>query len=253
MSVSVRDIVEQVRSIAPFETAESYDNVGLLVGKSDRAVKRVLVALDVTMDVAREAIDLGAELIISHHPLLFRARKNLVEEDAEANILCLLVRNNISLLSAHTNLDKTEFSGSACCAKQLALTNIRPEGDYLFLGDLPKPMPASVLCERISGVLETETRCYGTGETMVSTLAIAGGAYDEGWSLAMAAGAQGLLTGEVRHHNALTATMNGFVLFDGGHYATEVPLVANLANYLQKSFDSVQYNVQFFASHCTPF
>ena len=114
------------------ETAESYDNVGALVGRRDAQVTKILVALDCTWDVVQEAERLGAELIVSHHPLLFHARKNLLEEDAEGRILCEMVRKHLSLVSAHTNLDQTEYSGSAACAKLLGLKNIRKETNYLL-------------------------------------------------------------------------------------------------------------------------
>ena len=253
MSATVRDIVSIIQEIAPFETAEAFDNVGLIVGRSDWTVNRILIALDVTMDVVNEAVALGAQLIISHHPLLFRARKNLVEEDAEGQILCEMVRHHLSLISAHTNLDRTEMSGSACCARLLNLTNLRQEGDYLFLGDFKNGIPAQELKRKLSDVLGIDTRLYGDDKKIITTLAIAGGAYDEGWLAAMHVGAQALLTGEVRHHNALSASMSGFVLFDGGHYATEAPLVSNLGKYLQNCLNDVQCNVRVYPSQCAPF
>jgi len=252
VSATVSDILQMLQEIAPFETAEAFDNVGLLLGRGDRPVSRILVALDVTMDVVNEAVQSGAELIISHHPLLFRARKNLVEQDPEALILCELIRNHISLIAAHTNLDKTEWSGSACCARMLGLKNLRREGEFLFLGDFDLPITAVELKQKISSVLSVSGRCYGNENQMIHTLAIAGGA-DEGWLDAMKAGANGLLTGEVRHHNALSATMSGFVLFDGGHYATEAPLVGNLVSYLQNRLNDVQCNVQVYPAQSAPF
>lgn len=253
MSATVRDIYALLQEIAPFETAEAFDNVGLIIGRGDRTVNRILITLDVTMNVVKEAISLGADLIISHHPLLFRARKNLVEEDPEGQILCEMVRHHLSLISAHTNLDRTNMSGSACCARLLGLTNIRQESDYLFLGDFEKPVTVKELRGVISAALSADARSYGDDNALVSTLAIAGGAYDEGWLPALQAGAQALLTGEVRHHNALSAAMSGFVLFDGGHHGTEAPLVPNLGKYLQKRLNDVQYNVLVYSSQCAPF
>ena len=150
MYATVQTIEDLLNELAPMETAESYDNVGALVGRRDARVSIILVALDCTLDVVREAQSMGAELIVTHHPLLFHARKNLMEEDAEGKILCELVRANLNLVSAHTNLDQTELSGSACCAKLLRLQNIRKASDYLFLGELETPMTAGDLEERIT-------------------------------------------------------------------------------------------------------
>ena len=253
MFATVQTIESLINGIAPFETAEAFDNTGLLVGRRDAQVTRILIALDATLDVVHEAKKLGAELIVSHHPLFFHSRKNLVEEDAEAIILCEMVRSHIALISAHTNLDKTDFSGSAACAKLLGLENLRQDG-YLFIGDLPQALSAAALRKAMEHCLHAPVRQYG-GETdsAITTLAIAGGADDEDWDNAKRLGAQALLTGEVRHHNALAAGMNGFILFDGGHYATEAPLVPVLAEYLQKRLNDVEYDVQIFASECAPF
>ena len=252
MFPTVKDIEDWIQEIAPAETAEGFDNVGALVGKREQAVHGILVALDATMDVVQEAKALGADLIVAHHPLLFHARKNLMEEDPEGKILCEMVRSNLSLIAAHTNLDQTFYSGSACCAKLLKLKNVRKESPYLFLGELERPLPASQLEKKIEDTLRFPVRLYG-GDTMISTLAIAGGADDGDWFLAKALGAQGLLTGEVRHHNALSAAMSGFALFDGGHYGTEAPLVPVLAEYLQNRLNDVQYNVRVYPSQRAPF
>lgn len=253
VSATVETILNLINDIAPFDTAEGFDNVGLLLGRTDAPVSKVLIALDVTESVAEEAEKLGVQLIISHHPLLFRARKNLTEEDPEGRILCRLIRSHIALIAAHTNLDQTPWSGSACCARKMGLQNLHQEAPYLFIGDLEKPCTAADLAGKLSEALSYPVRCYGNEQTLIHTLAIAGGAYDEGWDQASDCGAQALLTGEVRHHNALTAVMSGFVLFDGGHFATEAPLVRNLSEYLQNAVNDVQYIIRFYPSESAPF
>ena len=253
MCVTVKTIEEMLNELAPMETAESYDNVGALIGRRDAGVHGILVALDCTMEVAEEAIRLGADLIVTHHPLMFHARKNLLEEDAEGKILCELVRRHISLISAHTNLDQTDWSGSACCGRLLKLRDLRKESNYLFLGETEQPREACVLQQTIAQALGFPVRLYGDGSARIITLAIAGGADDGDWALAKSLGAQALLTGEVRHHNALAASMSGFVLFDGGHWGTEAPLVPALAEYLQNRLNDVQCNVRVYPSQCAPF
>jgi len=253
MPATVEQVEAILQEIAPFETAEEFDNVGILVGKRDAQVSKILVALDATLDVVKEAEKIGAELIVTHHPLLFYGRKNLLEEDPEGKILCRMVRARISMISAHTNLDKTAFSGSACCARLLGLKNVRKAGDYLFLGELEMPLKAGELEGEITNALFFPARCYGNENIMITTLAIAGGAGDGEWPLAQSLGAQALLTGEVKHHNALAAAMSGFVLFDGGHHGTEAPLVPHLAEYLQNRLNDVQYNVRVYPSQRAPF
>ena len=137
MYATVQTIEEMLNELAPMETAESYDNVGALVGRRNAPVSRILVALDCTLDAVREAREIGAELIVTHHPLLFHARKNLLEEDAEGKILCELVRGNLSLVSAHTNLDQTELSGSACCARLITSGSSRRKRSCSFMSLSP--------------------------------------------------------------------------------------------------------------------
>lgn len=250
--LTVKDVYNILDEMAPYETQEDFDNSGLNVGKPSNEVKKILVALDVNENVVDEAIRIGAELIVSHHPLLFHARKNLVEEDPEGRILCTLVRNRISVISAHTNLDLSVHSGSACIARKLGLKNIRSE-EFLYLGEFEKPVVSSELCNRIQNVLNAPVRIYGNEEQKITTMAIAGGAYDIGYTQAMACGAQALLTGEVRHHNALAAAMEGFVLFDGTHYGTEAILVPELADTLQNNADVVKSNVKVYSSGASIF
>ena len=253
MSATVKMIEDLIQAIAPMETAEAYDNVGALVGKRNAEIDTILVALDCTLDVVEEAKKVGAQLIVTHHPLMFHARKNLLEEDPEGRILAEMARAKLNLIAAHTNLDQTELSGSACCARLLGLQSLRREGNYLFLGELPSPRKAGELSKDIASAISFPTRVYGDENALITTLAIAGGADDGDWLCAKAAGADALLTGEVRHHNALSAAMSSFVLFDGGHYGTEAPLVPELAKYLQNQMNDVQCNVRVYPSQCAPF
>lgn len=252
MQITIREILAHMEQIAPAETAEAYDNVGLILGCRDQKVSRVLIALDATMEVVEEAEMLGAELIITHHPLLFHARKKLTEEDPEAKVIYRMIRSGIALLSAHTNLDRTFHSGSAACARLLGLENVRQEG-LLFIGELPEKKNAYMVKQEIQKAIMPDVRLFGDEGKAINTIAICGGAYDEGWMEAKACGAQALITGEVRHHNALAAVMDGFVLFDAGHFGTEAPLVKPLCEYLQKWADDVKYDVMFFSSDVIPY
>lgn len=239
----VEDIRRIIDEVAPESTCEAFDNVGLLIGRREANVHKILVALDATMRVVEEASAKGCDLIVTHHPLLFHARKRLIEEDAEARVICAMIRHGISLISAHTNLDQTELSGSACAARQLGLRDIAMHG-FMAIGRLESPMTAQALSDISNRALSSETRVYGDLGKRISTVAVAGGAYDQGYPEAMALGADALITGEVRHHNAVAAVMDGFILMDAGHFATEAPLVPALSRYLQNAVNALQYSVQ---------
>ena len=256
MIPSASEIYHLIDKIAPFDTAEDFDNAGFLIGNMDQKVETVLCTLDVTKEVVREAEKIGAQLIVSHHPLFFRGHKNLLEGDPEVDVICEMVRARLSLISAHTNLDKTFYSGSACVARALGLENIRQEG-YLFIGDIPKDskIHASGLKNIMYEKLRAPLRMYGEENACIRTLAIAGGAYGEGYQeiIEKNLGAQAYLTGEIRHHEALDAVARGLVIYDGGHYATECLLVPELATYLQNALDALKYSVRVYPSTCVSY
>lgn len=248
-------IYDIINDFAPFEMQEEYDNSGFLIGDINSEVSRVLIALDATPEVIDEAIQKGAQLLISHHPLMFHAVKSIRDDNYDGLVLSKLVKSGLSLLSAHTNLDVSGLSGGAVIAKRLGLQNIRRGKDpVLTLGETQEPMTARELGKKIGDLIGLRTRCYGALDTKISTLALAGGAYDTGFSNAQAEGAQALLTGEVRYHNAITASQSGFVLFDGGHYHTEAWMMDELAFYLQNRLNLLQCSVEVYASerhHCS--
>ena len=252
--LTVQNIYDWLNEIAPFETAESYDNVGLLVGSAKAPVSRILVALDVTPAVLDEAQELDVQLIVTHHPLMFRGTKRILEEDYEGALIRRLIKADISMIAAHTNLDQSpEYSGSAALAAGLRLQNIRQEG-FMFVGDLPDgPIRADALRRRIADFEEDYVYQYGKDDAMITALGISCGAYDEGFEQARAMGAQAYLTGEVRHHNALAAACSGFVLYEGGHFGTEGPLVPPLARALQNALNTLQYNVVVYPSTRRPY
>ncbi len=256
MTPRASEIYQLIDQIAPFDTAEDFDNAGFLIGSQDQRVEAVLCTLDVTKEVVREAEKAGVQLIISHHPLFFKGHKNLLEGDPEVDVICEMVRARLSLISAHTNLDKTFYSGSACAARALGLENIRQEG-YLFIGDMPKDakVNASGLKNIMHEKLRAPLRMYGEETASIRTLAIAGGAYGEGYHeiIEKNLGAQAYLTGEIRHHEALDAVERGLVIYDGGHYATERLLVPELASYLQNALDALKYSVRVYPSTCVSF
>ncbi|NLC33547.1 MAG: Nif3-like dinuclear metal center hexameric protein, partial [Clostridiales bacterium] len=244
-------IYNLINELAPFDTQESFDNSGLLIGGMDDEVKRVLIALDATPQVIDEAKKKEIQLLITHHPLMFYAIKGIRTDEYEGALLSKLIGNGLSLMSAHTNLDLTRLSGGAAIARKLGLKNIRQSEDlFIYLGDLPQEMDSRTLGIFIGDTISMRIRCYGALDKVINTLAIAGGAYDTGYSQAILSGAQALLTGEVRYHNAIAASQSNFVLYDGGHYHTEAAMMGELTRYLQKELNQLQYTVQVYLSEC---
>lgn len=241
--LTVQQIVDFINECAPFETQLSFDNSGLLVGDPNRKVTGVHFALDVTQRVIDEAIENGANLIVTHHPLMFSPIKRLVETDHQARLLCRMIRENISLISAHTNLDQAVGGCNDVLARRIGLTDIEGEG-FVRVGALPSPMTAGKLAASISRALGDVVRVMGDASIQVEKVGLCSGAGADEWPAAAALGAQAFLTGESKHHIALEASAAGVVLLEAGHHATEEPGIFALADALQNSGLAVQYKVR---------
>lgn len=245
--LTVRQVYDLINDLAPFETQVAYDNSGLLVGHPDREVKGIHVALDVTNRVIDEAVQNGANLIITHHPLMFSPIKRLVETDYQAGLLCRLIREGISLISAHTNLDQAVGGINDVLAQRIGLTDIVGEG-FIRVGSLPAPMKASALAEHITRTLGDTVRVMGNPDAVVNKVGMCSGSGSDEWAAASELGAQAFLTGEAKHHIALEASNAGVVILEAGHHATEEPGIFALANTLQKSELVVKYKLRVFTS-----
>ena len=241
--LTVAQIYDFINELAPFETQLAFDNSGLLVGDPAAAVTGVHFALDLTNRVIDEAIEQGANLIVTHHPMMFSPIKQLVETDYQSHLLCRLIRHGISLISAHTNLDQAPGGCNDVLAQRIGLTDVTGEG-FVRVGTLPAPMTAGKLAQHISLVLGDVVRVMGNPDAIVTKVGMCSGSGAEEWSAAAAMGAQAFVTGEAKHHIALEAADAGVVLLEAGHHATEEPGIFALADALQNSALVVQYKIR---------
>ena len=240
--LTVADVYAYVNRRAPFDTQMDFDNAGLLTGTMDQPVTGIHAALDCTEGVIAEAEARGANLILTHHPLLFHARKRMTEEDAEGRLLCRLIRGRMALLAAHTNLDRAAGGINDVLAEVCGLRDPAGE-DFLRVGDLPASMQAQELQVYLAARLQTAVRLMGQPQRVVRRLGVSSGAGGDGWPLAKALGADAFLSGEIRHHEALECVANGVTALEGGHFATEAPGIFALADALQTHLDAIQCNV----------
>lgn len=247
MPRTVGEILELLSGIAPPELAEEWDNVGLLAGRSDLPVEKVLCALDLNARVLEEAVAKGAELIVTHHPILFRGRKNLREDDAEGRLLCALVRSGVALVAMHTNYDNACPGVNDALAAALGLRDVRALEGGMRLGAIG-PTPFGRFADAAERALGGPVRRYGDAGRIVSSIAVLGGAGEDYIPRAMEAGAEVFLTGEAAYHRALDAADNGLCVLEAGHAATERPGIFALAAALQNAADAVQYDIRVFNS-----
>lgn len=248
--LKVRDIMEKIEQLAPPHLAEPWDNVGLMVGDLEQRVNTVLVCLDVTSDNVKRAIECGADLIISHHPLLFQPVKRIVEQEVTGGILRELIRHNISVYSAHTNLDHTDGGTNDVLAEKLELTGVRrfreeecknglgePIDNIGRLGFLSIPMEMSDFVALTKNALGCRSiRYVGDPEDVVKTVALCSGAGGDGIYSAYHAGADVYVTSDIRHHEAQLAFELGINLIDAGHFETENTICTFMTEYLEDAF-----------------
>lgn len=245
--LTVQTIYDLIDQVAPFDTQVPHDNSGLLVGDASAEVHAIHVALDATPHTVQEAIANGADLLITHHPLMFSPIQQLTEAGYESRLIMAMVRHGISHIAAHTNLDMAPGGIDDVLAARLGLTNLVGEG-FIRIGDLPHPMTAAELTAHAAACLNTVVRPMGRSDAPITRLAICSGAGGDEWPGVLPYGAQAFLTGEMKHHIALEATASGLFCLEAGHHATEEPGIFALADTLQNALNQVQYKVPIFHS-----
>ena len=252
MPVTLGDIYNRINEIAPFELCEEWDNVGILAGSASSPVERVLVALDLNSAVLDEAVEKQVQLIVTHHPILFRGRKNLREDDPEGRLLCGLIRNRIGLIAAHTNYDNAVPGVNDALAAKLGLTEVSAHENGMRIGMCAQET-LGAFCKAAEEALGGAVRRYGEADRKLEKVAVLGGAGGDFAMQALAAGADVYLTGEVSHHRAWDAYEAGLCILEAGHAATEIPAISTLAEGLQIGANGVKWNLEVFASEAELF
>ena len=238
MSVRVRDVMEIVEARAPRELACDWDNVGLQVGDADRPVQTVLVALDLSMDVLKEAVDRQAQMIVVHHPVFFRPLQALHTGEPLVRLLSAAMQEQLAVYAAHTNLDAAPAGVSLVLAETLGLTDIRglPGTNLGRVGMLRQPLSLKELMIQTRTALNVSAlRAFGDENAWISRAAVCGGSGGDLVEAAVRSGAQVLITGDIGYHDLLEARDRGLNLIDAGHAETEKPIVEDLARYIALS------------------
>ena len=228
----VKDFYGYLNSIAPFETQEDWDNSGMLVGDMNAEVKKVAVVLDITHEEIKKAKAIGADLIISHHPVIF----NPIKSVTKGSVPYELVASSINALCCHTPLDIADGGTNDSLAELLGIEVTRTENPILRLGTV-EPTTAENLAGKIAKTLNTKVR-YADAGRKIEKIAICTGA---GCSLIEAAGEiDAFITGDASHHNFLDCVQAGITLIAAGHYETEIVVVPVLVKKLQAQFPEIE-------------
>jgi dinuclear metal center YbgI/SA1388 family protein len=244
---TIAAIAAFLEELAPFRLAEDWDNVGLLVGHSDRKVTKLMTCLTVTPASAAEAIQAGAELIVTHHPIPFTAMKRLTADTTAGRVLLDLIAAGIGVFSAHTAFDSAHEGINQRLAVGLQLRGIaplmpHPEGQGTGRwGWLPDPLSLEQLAGRLKQFLSIDRlQVVGTPERPIRTVAVACGAAGELLEAARQNGCDAMVVGEARFHTCLEAESLGIALLLPGHFASERFGLECLADVLARQFPDLQ-------------
>ena len=247
--ITVKEVLQAVEAFAPAYMKESWDNVGLLCGDPSQEVRKILVALDPFEHVCREAWEEGADLIVTHHPLIFQAPKAITTDTSVGRSILYLCRHGISAINAHTNLDCTPGGVNDVFAQVLELQDItvmapngvdeegRPWG-LLRTGTYDADLESFLA--HVKAKLHTPTLRYADGGRPVHKVAVGGGSCAGALVEAFHAGCDTFVTADVKYNQFWDARELGMNLIDAGHFATENPVVPVLARKLAEAFPEVE-------------
>ena len=239
--MKVKDIIKIIEDFAPLSIQEGWDNSGLCIGSPEDEVNSVLLALDCTPELVDEAVTVGADMIVTHHPLIFSGLKKISSDNKIGAAVTKAIKAGVAVYAAHTNADKVIAGVSGAMSARLGLQNVRVldedgEGTGLgVVGELPEPMGAEAFVALVKErfglkVVKTSKPL----EKAVSRVAVCGGSGGSLIGAARKAGADVYVSGDISYHNYFTE--DGFMIMDIGHYESEIEIVDILFSLIKKNF-----------------
>ena len=247
MKTYCRDIVSYIEKIAPISLACEWDNPGLLIGNIDNEVKNVVVCLDVTREIVDFTVANGADLILSHHPFIFKGIKKIDTTETKGELIEKLIKNNICVYSAHTNFDYAQNGLNNILAKKIDLYY----SNSLFMpgnkdctvgkiGELFNPVKFDVFIKHVKEQLKVPNlRVVGDMNRVIKNVAVFCGAFDERLLSLVIKRVDCIVTGDLKHHIALDMRQEGLNVIDAGHFGTEHIFVEHFKNLLGENFQDL--------------
>lgn len=243
--MNVADFLHRIEQEIPTKLALDWDNVGLLLGDEQKCVQTIYLALDATDEVIREACCSKADLLVTHHPLLFTGIKQVVQQDFIGRRVIKLIQNDVSYVALHTNFDVQLMgwlAGEQLVSTEWQVLDVTTEeaGEKRGIGcvaDMSEPMTLYELAERCKRVFDiTSVKIFGEAETSLQRIAISPGSGKSEVDVAVDSGAQVLITGDIDHHTGIDAVAKGLCVMDAGHYGLEYLFVAYMKQWINENF-----------------
>lgn len=232
MSVKAKDLIRLVEEIAPEESQESWDNSGLQIGDRERTVKGVLLAMDISDKSVDYAIDNNLNFILAHHPFFFGDIRSIDYSSYKGQLIKKIIKNDIFIYSAHTNLDASSYGVNFELAKRIGLINIKKFSEYIegmgigVLGQLDDLEFEEFLKSLEILVDRNYIRLYGRKKERINKVAVVGGSGTFALDLAKNLGVDTVVTGDVKYHDGQKAYENDLLLVDIGHFHSEFPILS---------------------------
>lgn len=247
------DVIRKLEELSPLAYAESWDNPGLLAGRADKEIKRIYIAVDATTEAIAEAESVGADMLLTHHPLIFKGIKKVNSEDFIGRRILTLLQADMCYYAMHTNFDVMGMADAA--ADELKLQNrevlditfeddIAKEG-FGRLGDLPYPMTVDECAAYVKERFHLQAvKVFGQGSQQLVRAAISPGSGKSMIAPAIGKGADVLITGDIDHHEGIDAVEQGMAVIDAGHYGLEKIFVPYLQEYLKRETEGIEIITQ---------
>ena len=244
---AVADILSFLDTLAPRAMKMEWDNVGLLCGSKNAEVTKILVALDPFEGVCREAADIGAQLIVTHHPLIFRAPRAITDDTSVGRSIMFLCRHGISAINAHTNLDQVSGGVNDVLAERLGLRNVQivnpVDGVGLLRCGEVEAQPLEAFLAAVKEKLCCDGLRYVNSGNPVRKVAVGGGSCADEMLEAISVGCDTFVTADIKYNQFWDAYDFGLNLIDAGHFHTENPVVSVLAGKIAAAFPEITVEI----------
>lgn len=251
--MNCREIMQILEEQSPVSYACDWDNVGLLVGDPQKEVKRIYIALDATDQVIEEAAAMEADLLLTHHPMIFRGIKKISADDFTGRRIIKLIQNDMAYYAMHTNFDvmgMADLSAAMlgledCRVLDVTCVSEEKEEGIGRVGKLMQPMTLKRCAEFVEAAFSLEqVKVFGEPEKVITRAAVSPGSGKSEIGNAIAAQADVLITGDIDHHDGIDAVAQGLCIIDAGHYGLEHIFVNYMKDYLEKRCSGIEVSVQ---------
>ena len=248
-----KKVIEILEKQSPKSYACDWDNVGLLVGREDKEIQKIYIALDATDEAIEEAIANGADMLLTHHPMIFKGMKRVTQEDFIGRRIIRLIQNDMVYYAMHTNFDVMGMADLAADylgisdTRVLEITSVSETGEEGIgrYGSLKKEMTVRECCEEVKQAFSLENvKVFGDLERKVKTAAISPGSGRSVISNALQAGVDVLITGDIDHHEGIDAVAQKLTVIDAGHYGVEHIFIPYMEQYLKRDAKELESAVQ---------